>query len=271
MTALTVSAARKAGIAVDESTAVHSRKLVAEDASVWRERALQGMGIPGDSNTIDWLLVGLAAAEYPPDASTDALARFLRNDQLPDGRWRLIANRPPLESSELQATALAMHALQIYAPKSLQKEYEKSISRAAQWIRSAKPVTTADRAFQLFGLAWAGDNAKFLQAAAQDLLAEQRPDGGWGQLASMPSDAYATGLALAALCQSGAIEGTDLHYKRGIEYLLSTQLEDGSWYVKSRAIPFQPYFESGFPHGPDQWISAAATNWATLALIQAAR
>jgi hypothetical protein len=39
--------------------------------------------------------------------------------------------------------------------------------------------------------------------------------------------------------------------------------------VKGRSIPFQPYFESGFPYGHDQWISAAATNWATMALAPA--
>jgi hypothetical protein len=33
----------------------------------------------------------------------------------------------------------------------------------------------------------------------------------------------------------------------------------------------QPYFDAGFPHGFDQWISAAGTNWATLALSQAAK
>ena len=59
-------------------------------------------------------------------------------------------------------------------------------------------------------------------------------------------------------------------YRQGIQYLLNTQLEDGSWYVRSRSIPFQPYFESGFPHGHDQWISAAATNWAAMALVAAA-
>jgi hypothetical protein len=39
--------------------------------------------------------------------------------------------------------------------------------------------------------------------------------------------------------------------------------------VKRRALPIQPYFESGFPHGHDQFISAAATNWATTALALA--
>jgi hypothetical protein len=60
-------------------------------------------------------------------------------------------------------------------------------------------------------------------------------------------------------------------YQRGVRFLLNTQLEDGSWYVRSRAIPIQPYFDSEFPHGKDQFISAAATNWATMALTWAVR
>jgi len=38
------------------------------------------------------------------------------------------------------------------------------------------------------------------------------------------------------------------------------------WLVRSRSFPFQPYKESGFPHGKDQWISAAGTGWAAMAL-----
>jgi hypothetical protein len=56
-----------------------------------------------------------------------------------------------------------------------------------------------------------------------------------------------------------------------VRFLLATQLDDGSWHVRSRAVPIQPYFDSQFPHGEDQFISAAATNWATMALIVAAR
>jgi hypothetical protein len=48
-------------------------------------------------------------------------------------------------------------------------------------------------------------------------------------------------------------------------FLLKTQLADGSWFVKSRSETFQPYFESGFPHGNDHWISAAGTSWAVTA------
>jgi hypothetical protein len=43
-------------------------------------------------------------------------------------------------------------------------------------------------------------------------------------------------------------------------------LADGSWFVRSRSLPVQPYFETGFPHGRSQFISCAATSWATAAL-----
>jgi len=56
-------------------------------------------------------------------------------------------------------------------------------------------------------------------------------------------------------------------FRKGIEFLLSTQARDGSWHVKSRALPIQKYFETGFPYGKDQFISYVATCWATLALL----
>jgi hypothetical protein len=80
------------------------------------------------------------------------------------------------------------------------------------------------------------------------------------------SDAYATGVALVALAESKAVRIEDQAYRRGLTYLLSTQFPDGSWHVRSRAIKFQPYFESNFPFGHDQWISAAATSWAVQAM-----
>jgi hypothetical protein len=36
--------------------------------------------------------------------------------------------------------------------------------------------------------------------------------------------------------------------------------------VLSRSFPFHKQFESGFPFGHNQWISAAASSWATMAL-----
>ena len=90
-------------------------------------------------------------------------------------------------------------------------------------------------------------------------------------MASMQSDAYATGQVLAALREAGVLIVTSPAYARGVRFLLNTQLDDGSWHVRTRAIPVQAHFDSDFPHGQDQWISAAATNWATMTLIPAAQ
>ncbi len=271
LTAMTVAVARKNGFAVNEPAARASVKATASFVELWRERSLQAWPIPGDAATVSYLLVGLAAENHSPDPATDAWARYLKNRQSADGKWWDPSHRPPLEASEFQATATSLRALQVYAPKARRTEYEKAIQRAIVWLKQARPKTNEDRAFQLLGLAWAGANEDAMKDAARDLLAEQRPDGGWRQHDSLTSDAYATGQALTALHEVGALAVTDATYKRGVAFLLSTQLEDGSWYVQSRSIPFQPYFESGFPHGHDQWISAAATNWAAMALVPAAQ
>jgi squalene cyclase len=120
-----------------------------------------------------------------------------------------------------------------------------------------------EKSMRTLGLAWAKAPAR---EAALALAAEQRPDGGWAQLDSLDSDAYATGMALYALYESGAWNPNDRGYRRGVGFLLDTQQADGSWHVRSRALGFQKQFDSGFPHGRDQWISAAGSAWATLAL-----
>jgi len=146
-----------------------------------------------------------------------------------------------------------------------------AIRRAAEWIAKAQPRVNEDRVFHLLGLAWAGSDHRILQIAAHSLAAGQNSDGGWSQIPTLPSDAYATGQALVALKESGTMSATNPAYKRGVQFLLKTQHGDGSWFVKTRAIRIQPFFESGFPFGQDQFVSAAGTNWATQALAYAAR
>src|SRR5439155_24846117 len=91
-------------------------------------------------------------------------------------------------------------------------------------------------------------------------------DGGWAQLPDMETDAYATGTALVALHQAGGLAMRAAAYHKGLRYLMASQLEDGSWHVKTRSKPIQTYYESGYPHGEDQFISINAAGWATTAL-----
>ena len=265
---MTIADVRKIGLSVNEQIASNSLKKIGAYLEIWRERALQGVGIPGDTDTVGYILLGLSAENYSPDEATDAMARFVKGQQFPDGRWRVFAHRPPIESSDIEVTAVSLKSLQVYGPKSQRAEYDAAIKRARAWLMKAQPKTAEDRVFQLLGLRWAGVSAghAIIRRGVRALLANQRTDGGWAQLPTIASDAYATGQALVALREAKGLRATDRTYKRGIAFLLKTQLEDGSWYVKSRVIPLQPFFDSGFPHAHDQWISMAASNWATMAL-----
>ena len=271
LTAMAVSTARSRGMRVDEEIAQQQVRAIADFLDGWRERALQGIAIPGDADTVSYILLGLSAENYPANDATEAMARILRRQQRPNGPWRITAHRPPLEASDIQVTAASMRSLQMYAPRTERAAFQKSVQLASAWLASAQPRTTEDRAFQLLGLGWAKAGRAAIQKAARALIAEQGADGGWAQLPTLTSDAYATGQALVALEESGALAVTDPVCKRGVQFLLKTQLEDGSWYVKTRAHVIQPYFESGFPHGHDQFISVAASNWAAMALALAVR
>jgi hypothetical protein len=268
LTAITIAAARKQGIRVDENVARAQVKAIAAYVEGNRERYLQGVPIAGGPDTTGYILLGMAAAGWPSDPATDAMIRYMKGRQRADGSWGSFGGRPPIESSDIQCTATAMRVLQTYMPTPQQAEYQRAIQLAAEWIAKSQPLTTEDRAFQVLGLVWAAKQ-EMARQAGRILLREQRSDGGWGQTSSLASDAYATGQALVALDEAGVLKLSDDAYKRGVQFLLNTQLEDGSWYVRSRTVPFQPYFDAGFPHGPDQFISAAATNWATLALLRA--
>ncbi len=263
---MAVAAARANGYAVNEATATKQSSAIGKYLESWRDRTVQNIPIAGAADTISYLLFGLAADNYSPDAATDAQAIWLKRRQAPDGRWPVNTIRPPIESNDIEVTAISMRALQVFAPPSRRAEYMKAVDRARAWLTTAQATVTEERAFRLLGLRWSNAPNDVIARAARDLTAIQKADGGWAQVETMASDAYATGEALVALRESGVVASTDRAYRKGIEFLLRTQIDDGSWIVETRAVPIQAYFESGFPYGVNQWISAAATGWATTAL-----
>ena len=270
--AMAVGLARKKGFRVDEQTSAMQVKAnvgVLEDR---RDLLHQGYFIPminANPAILAWALLGLDAEGYKADLNTDAVAVYIQTHQMTDGHWAFGPEaRPPLCAGDLSQTVLSMRGLQLYTPRVDQAAYAKSIQIAATWIGGFRPKTNYDLAWRLLGLAWGGKSQDAILNARRDLLAVQRSDGGWSDIASLESGAYTTGLAMLALETSG-LPVAEPAYQRGVQYLLSTQLEDGSWHVRTRAAGFQPYFDAGFPHGKDQWISAAGTSLATIALTLA--
>ena len=268
LTQMTVAAARRKHIPVNEPEARQDIGFVVRDIEATRDQALQNIVSPGGSAaTTGYILMGLWAEGHQPDAATDALVRLLKLRQQPDGHWG-IGYRPPSESSQFTATAVGLRGLKLYGRRRGNFAYDAEIGAAVSWLESARPQNNEDRTFRLLGLTWGGASDAVRTSATGELLATQRSDGGWAQLNSMSSDAYATGQALVALREAG-MSADERPYRRGVEFLLKTQLADGSWFVRKRAHAVQIYFESGFPHREHQYISAAATNWATHALILA--
>ena len=260
LTDMAISSARKAGFEIDEPMAKQEVKAVASFYGEWRERLLQGMAPGGPA----YILLGLHAEQYPADLTTDAIARYLIGKQFADGHWGVGCggSRNPLCGDEVTNTANSLRAIQFYAPAPLRAEADRAVARAAEWLAAAPVTTHEDRTFRVFGLAWAkGDVAQ----PVRDLIGTQKADGGWADNPFMPTTSYATGEALMALHEAG-MPVTDSVWTRGVALLLRTQTEDGSWYVRSHSFAAQPYFDDGFPHGVDQWISASGTNWAVMVL-----
>jgi len=216
-----------------------------------------------------YVLSGLAAHAVPANPMLAAEAVVLARQQAADGGWTFFIPRVPLQSSRFTMTALALRALKAYAPADRAAEMAMRIARAKHWLLTTVAMTPEDQAMRLLGLKWAGAGPEEREKAVQALRASQRPDGGWPQLAWLPSDAYATGQALFALNQAGEIPVTDPAYRRGTAFLLRTQDDDGSWFVSKRAMPLNDYFDAGFPHGQSQFSSFNGTCWATMALLLA--
>jgi len=262
--------ARENGIPVDDAADAEQLKVVKLQWASADQILIQGMTVPGAMDTIMYSLLQLAVSHAPADRAIDAMVDNLAWLQRQEGNWHFGSpQRAPMEDGDFSRTALCLRAFVAYAPPGRKAEFDHRIARAAAWLKSATPRSTEDRNMQLLGLKWANAGRPVTYPALQKLIALQHADGGWSQTLDLKSDAYATATTLYTLHELGA-PASNAAYLRGVQYLLRTQLADGSWYVASRSPKFQPYFQSGFPHNHDQWISGSATAWATIALSYAA-
>jgi ankyrin repeat protein len=264
------AAATRAGLKPDASL----RKNFLESMTVTQPMVASGLpvlsGPGGDYDVLLAYLMSFADLGEPASEFTDLMVHYVAVRQDTAGAWvNLGTARPPIEDSTITRTAMAVRALKLYGWPARQAEFDRRIQEARRWLENAKPVTTYELADKIAGLQAAGVSASDLGGQAAELLALQRADGGWAQTKYLDSDAYATGMALYTLHTAGLAAADDACYRKGVQFLLRTQFPDGSWYVRSRAPKFQPYFQSGFPFDHDQWISSAATSLALMALAPA--
>ncbi len=262
---MAMQAAHDRGLAIDRELFDATAEFTADSFAGKLDDLRAGRNIGGRASTVGYALWALRLAKRPTDDLTASMVEYLLATQEEDGRWRPHGDRPPMEGSSLTTTALAADALNRDAGPAHAGRAASAVRRAREWIEAAPSPTVEDRASKLWGLGRLGADDEALGRAQLSLLGAQRDDGGWAQEPGLDSDAYATGLALVRLRESGLAAGHPA-FRRGLRFLLDTQEPDGSWRVATRAKPVQEYFDNGDPHAESQFISTAATCWAVAAL-----
>ncbi len=269
LTAMTTSLAIQKGIPVTDS--------LSADNSLAMKNTLINACNPNQINQFlpisfatPYLLLGMYAAKYPADMNTDISVDYMMSLAKPDGSFLAESGRVPLETGDVHLTAMAIRSIELYASAAKKKHVDELVAKTRQWLEKVQTNQQQELAFQLLGMQWCGSDNNHKIKIAEKLKAMQNEDGGWSQLPTLKSDAYATGQTLYALYESGMEKTDGAVYQDGLNYLLKTQDKEGAWFVATRSFPIQPFVQSNFPpYDDNQFISAAGSNWAVMALLNA--
>ncbi|WP_218933138.1 prenyltransferase/squalene oxidase repeat-containing protein [Roseimaritima multifibrata] len=241
-----------------------------------------GAHVPGGAATVGYGLWALSLDKRPPDATTMAMVSYLlqiqgvarlkdrqgeENRKVSHGRWIASCRRAPMQASVVADTVLALMGIERYASQEQRARAAKARADADRWLDSVPLTSQQDRLWRLWGLHHLGGEETSKARVLKAVLAAQNKDGGWGETSELLSDTFSTGQTIFMLCDTGTALD-DPAITSGRDFLLRTQQTDGSWKFVSHAIPAQQFFDNGDPHGKNQFISVAATAWATSALIQ---
>ena len=267
--AIAAATLRRKGIELNETQARANMDHMLGFFKAATSRMMLGdTAVGGEALTAGYVQMALAREAYPLDRVPATIIHWLMARQMPDGRWLGNGvNRPPSEYTPVSHTAMAAAGLAMYSLPGRRTQIDQSLQRAQQWLLAAQPASAEERGMRLMGLVWTRAPRPRIDAAIRDIRAHQEQGGGWSQFGRTQPDAYATGLTLFAMSVAGVLP-TDEAYKKGLAFLRDTQYQDGTWLVRTHSFPIQRYFESGFPFGRNQWISAAGTSWAALAIAQ---
>lgn len=242
-----------------------------------------GEHLAGGAGTIAFGFWALSLDQRPVDQTTVSMVTYMLKIQgvtrssdrkpkappkLEDGLWRASCRRAPMQASLIGDTVLELMGLEKYATPEQRPQVEKARAAAEKWLATAPMKEQQDRLWRLWGLHHLGGDAEQKKSTLTAIFAAQRNDGGWAETDDKKSDTYSTGQTLFTLLKTGTIaDHPSIHRAR--DYLLKTQHADGSWLAESHVkFKAQPYFENGDPHGVNQFLSTAATAWATAGLAQ---
>ena len=268
LTAMVAGLAKEKGIPVIDSFSEHRVAAMITNLSFASNPNIIDQFLTINFNA-PYTLLGLYAEKYPASVYTDISVDYTMSQAKADGSFLAESGRVPLQTGEIHCAAFSIRAIQLYASASKKERVDALVARTRHWLETQNPDQQQELVFQLLGMQWCSSNPDQKIRVAKKLYAMQNADGGWSQLTTLKSDAYATGQVLYALYESGMVKASDEVYQKGMNYLLATQDKTGAWIEQTRSYAIQPFFTSDFPpYDENQFISAAATNWADLALLE---
>lgn len=170
--------------------------------------------------------------------------------QKPHGAWDwLKCDWPPMEHDDYFGAVFAALGVGVAPENYVQTDAAQAgLTKLRKYLREHKAPDLHHKTWLL----WASLKVDGLMTPAErdatvkELLAQQRPDGGW----SLPSlgdwkrrdgtandkqaagDGYATGLVIYVLRQNG-MAATDEPIRRGVAWLKANQRESGRWFTRS--------------------------------------
>ena len=247
-----------------------------------------GDHVPGGAATTGFAFWALSLDQRPPDETTASMVKYLLQIQgvarlkdpkaspsesvkptkKNDGHWQASCRRAPMQASLLGDTVLVLIGIEKYATPEQRSQVDAARMLADQWLAQAPLRNQQDRLWRLWGLHYLDGEESLKQSTLTAIFSVQRDDGGWAETEDRQSDTYSTGQSLFMLLKTG-IAADHPAIIRARDYLLRTQHADGSWLAESHVeFKAQKYFENGDPYGDHQFLSTAATAWATAGLAQ---
>lgn len=197
--------------------------------------------------------------------AVERAAALVANHQGNDGSWVLNPSQT-IGGATFYGRALATAMARRVLARSTTPAARTARGRADAWLRAFMPATVLDASSVVLGLGSEGDDAaRAARERALGLVREgQGPDGGWGPYVTSQSEAFDSALAVLALAElrpeHAVASFTDAQRRNatrnGRQYLLASQLDDGSWTETTRPTGGESYA---------QRISTTA--WALLALL----
>lgn len=269
MTVWALAEAKSQGYVVDAQTL---------DDAIWQTKGaiVPVFSKPRDPRPPPWnvvnypsLYLGVMSHNLPilSRDETHRLAEHLARHQEEDGAWLLRppggSGTPPTSESRETIALLALLAWEPYVPDD-PKAAAAAREKALKWLRETKSTDTNQAlALRLLLDVRMGTSPAEVQARIDKVLAAQRPDGGWGQVPEMASDAYATGQSLWALSFAG-VKHDRPEVVRAVSFLAANQRADGSWPMAFRSHPGAEATHER-KQVPIVYFGAA---WATLGLVR---